>query len=1089
MVTKETATNKPLVVYKASAGSGKTFTLAKEYIKYLIADPKAYRSILAVTFTNKATQEMKQRILSHLYGIANHLPDSKEYLEQICKELDMDSMVVSANAKEAVSNIIHDYSYFRVETIDTFFQSVLRNLARELDLTTNLSIELNDHEIEENAVDELIESLDKNSIILTWILEYIKDNISEDKGWNVIWKIKKFGTLILKDFYKEHREQLNSELTQHHFFATYAKKIRDIREESKTIMSGFGNAFLDILDKNQLTPGDFNYGESGPCGYFLKLKKGVFATEELLKKRVEDAIEKKERWLKKEHRTEDDPQFQLVSTQIHPLILEAERARKVHLRLYNSAELTLRHLNQLRLLYCIDEKMHESNRENNRFLLGDTQALLSSLIENSDSPFIFEKIGTQIEHIMIDEFQDTSTIQWKNFKVLLSECMSHEHARNMIVGDVKQSIYRWRDGDWGILNDIDNDKDFGLRLDVKPLTTNYRSSRNVITFNNAFFETARTIEYEHLTTGCEPGSLAFKRAQSMQQAYADVCQEIPADRPAIGYVQIRLSPKERYKEEALAMIADTIMSLQDAGSSLNDIAILVRSNNDIQNIADFFLQNYPDTRIVSDEAFRLDYSEAVNIIIGALYLLLHPDDRLALVSLAKLYQQQMVDKEQIDNLLLAHLHDMDTLLPREFTYAHSEHLLSMSLIELVETIYRIFQLKEMKNQGAYISAFYDILNEYLRNNTADIEEFLNEWNERLHKKTIQSNEIEGIRLLTIHKSKGLEFANVIIPYCDWQLEKSNNVVWCSPKEAPFSDLSLVPIDYNAKMMKASIYESDYQEEHLQNVVDNLNLLYVAFTRAGNNLFIQGQRGNQSLRSALIEECMKKVTDELSEHGAAMDAVQNEKGEELIFEFGTVATPKEKKKETNNRFLQLPTRLTIPIENFKSKVVFRQSNKSEEFIHGADSNKKTYIQLGMLLHSVFSTIRTREDIEPTLTKLKMDGILDNETVTEPQLAQMLHKALDNPLVCNWFSTKWTLFNECDILYHDPDDGEMRKARPDRVMTDGQQVIVVDFKFAAPQPEHIKQVQHYMSLLHTMGYQNIKGYLWYVFANNIEEVIYE
>lgn len=1089
MVIKETATNKSLVVYKASAGSGKTFTLAKEYIKYLIADPKAYRSILAVTFTNKATQEMKQRILGHLYGIANQLPDSEDYLCQVCEELHMDDKVVATNAKEAVGNILHDYSYFRVETIDTFFQSVLRNLARELDLTMNLSIELNDQEIEENAVDELIESLDRNSAILGWILEYIRENISEDKGWNVIGKIKKFGGLILKDFYKEHRAQLNAELSQAKFFASYVSKIKSIRAESKARMSSFGDEFLDLLAQHQLTPGDFNYGESGPCGYFLKLKKGIFATDELLKKRVTEAMDNKEMWLKKAHRMESDPQYQLVSTQIHPFILKAEQIRKEQLRLYNSADLTLRHLNQLRLLYRIDEQMHELNRENNRFLLGDTQALLNSLIEDSDSPFIFEKIGTQLEHIMIDEFQDTSTIQWRNFKVLLSECMSHEHAHNMIVGDVKQSIYRWRDGDWGILNDIGNDKEFGSRIEIRPLTTNYRSARNIVTFNNTFFEAARTMEYEGLTADTTPDSLAVKRAQSMWQAYADVCQEIPADKPEEGYVEIKLLPKERYQDESLEMIVDTVVFLQEAGMPLNSIAILVRSNNDIQEIADFFLQNHPDISIVSDEAFRLDHSEAVNMIIGALHLLLHPDDKLALVALAKLYQQQMGDSEQLDTLLLAHLHDMETLLPKEFTYANAQQLLSMSLIDLVETIYRVFQLQRLKNQAAYLSAFYDAVNEYLKNNTADIEGFLGEWNSRLHKKTIQSNEIEGIRLLTIHKSKGLEFDNVIIPYCDWQLEKSDSIVWCSPTEVPFSDLSLVPIDYNVKMMKESIYEGAWREEHLQNVMDNLNLLYVAFTRASNNLFIQGQCGNQNQRSYLIEQCMATVAEKLEGQGATMEGVACGKDKEFIFKFGTIAFPIEKKRETANRFLQQPSSLTIPIENFKSRATFRQSNKSEEFVHGESTDNKTFIQLGSLLHGIFSTIRTKADIMPMLARLKMEGVLDNEAITEPQLAKMLHKALDTPLVSDWFSDRWTLFNECNILYHDPDSGEIRNARPDRVMIDGQQVIVVDFKFAAPKPQHRHQVRQYMALLHAMDYQNIKGYLWYVFANNIEEVAYE
>ena len=301
-----------LTVYKASAGSGKTFTLATEYIKLLIANPQSYRSILAVTFTNKATEEMKMRILSQLYGIWKQLPDSQSYMEKITNELKITDSIAAKRAGTALSYLIHNYSYFRVETIDTFFQSVLRNLARELDLTANLRLELNDDQVEQQAVDELIESLEPNSEILRWIMSYIRDNIEDDKSWNVIGKIKDFGRNIFKDVYKSNSKSLNTALNRKDFFTEYTAKLHKIKNQSMEHLQQYVASFFDVLDENGLSIDDFSYGTSGVCGYFQKLKDGILDDDKLLTKRVLDAMEGAETWVKKQERRPDNPIFALV---------------------------------------------------------------------------------------------------------------------------------------------------------------------------------------------------------------------------------------------------------------------------------------------------------------------------------------------------------------------------------------------------------------------------------------------------------------------------------------------------------------------------------------------------------------------------------------------------------------------------------------------------------------------------------------------------------------------------------------------------------------------------------------------------------
>lgn len=1069
---------KPLTVYKASAGSGKTFTLATEYIRLLVENPQCYRNILAVTFTNKATEEMKMRILSQLYGIWKQLPESDKYLQNIQEKTGLAPNVISERAGLALNNLTHNYNYFRVETIDTFFQSVLRNMARELDLTTNLRIGLNDYQVEELAVDQLIEDLTTTDVMLQWILKYIMENISDDKSWNVIAQIKKFGQNIFKDYYKEVSITLEQKMSEAGFFENYTTSLRDLRNAAEEYMKEIGESFFDTLEGEGLSADDLSSKQRGIASYFNKLRKGTFDPS-IITTTVTNHLENIEKWCPKTNPRRDTV-LQVVESSLIQILKCAVEAQEKQWKIFQSSNLTLRHLNQLRLLSSIEKKVRELNETENRFLLSDTQQLLHSLIDGSDSPFIFEKIGTQLQHVMIDEFQDTSTIQWQNFKVLLAETMSHEDGSNLIVGDVKQSIYRWRSGDWRLLNGIENQFN-SMLMEIKSLSTNYRSTRNVIDFNNTFFRHAAKVEYQALE------ELECDEREQLEKAYADVEQKVPDDKKDEGRVTIELLPYNEYQESVLEHTVEYVRELIDAGVSQKDIAILVRYNNHIPLIAQYFLENLPEVSIVSDEAFRLEASSAVCLMIQALHLLLHPDDQLTKAAIVKTWLCTVQGKELTDDQFMIAGNNFDEYLPEAYI-GHFDELLTLPLYELAEKIYSIFQLHRLEGQGAYLCAFYDHLANYVNENTTDIQSFLTEWDENLSKKTIQSDETNGIRLISIHKSKGLEFDHVIIPYCDWTLEKySDNIIWCKPNEAPFNDLPIVPIDYSPKMM-GSIYEKEYLHEHLQNTVDNLNLLYVAFTRAAKSLYVVGKRGAKNSRSALIELCLPLVAESMPE--AQLEGMENNEAA-IVFEYGTCQTsqpelPSQKnEKESSNPFLQKSEAISVSIRTYDSKVNFRQSNRSRDFIEGEDiDQQRRYIQAGSLLHEIFSTIQTEKDIPEALQRLQFEGILYDEEMTAKRITSMLRKRLSDPRVASWFSPRWTLFNECTIL--SVEDGEICEHRPDRVMTDGNEWIVVDFKFGHPDPEYHTQVRRYMDLLSSMGHQNIKGYLWYVYSNKIEEV---
>ena len=1084
---------KSLTVYKASAGSGKTFTLATEYIRLLVENPQSYRHILAVTFTNKATEEMKRRILSQLYGIWQRLPDSKAYQQIICQRTGLPEETVCQRAEMALQNLIYNYSDFRVMTIDTFFQGVLRNLARELDLTANLRIGLNDVEVEELAVDQMIDDLKVSDAMLQWLMGYILDNISDDRSWNVIGQIKQFGRTIFKDEYKAVSAEIQQKMAESGFFERYTTQLKEIRQQALGRMKEIAETFFDALDAEQLTVEDFAYGRSGVCSFFLKLREGIF-DESIMGKRVTDALGDPSKWYKK-----TDPRREtihtLVDETLNDILRYAIEERPRQWRLYQSADLTLRHLNQLRLLGSIEQKVRQLNEEANRFLLSDTQQLLHTLIDGSDSPFIFEKIGTQLEQVMIDEFQDTSTVQWQNFKILLAEAMSHQQSGNLIVGDVKQSIYRWRSGDWRLLNDIEAQFPHPeQQLEVKTLDTNYRSARRIIEFNNAFFTHAT--ELESLSLNEQP------EADQLRKAYTDVVQQIPTSRPDEGSVKITLlshTEPTDYNNLTLEILIDTVKALLEKGTCPKDIAILVRTNAYIPLIAQRLTETLPEVSIVSDEAFRLDASAAVCMLIEALRLLTHPDDLLTKACLTKRYQRHLYGREVADDQLLLKHEDFDSLLPEEYVLSSTE-LRKMPLYELVEQLYIIFGLSCLESQSAYVCAFFDRLHDFLMeyhalpvgvlHKSPIIDVFLKEWEKTISQKTIQSDEIQGIRLISIHKSKGLEFPHVIIPFCDWQLEKQGNILWCQPKESPFDTLPLAPIDYSQKQLMGTIYESACQHEHFQNTVDNLNLLYVAFTRASQSLTVLGKRNSTSgSRSSLIEQILPLILNVLPD--ASLEGLDTETAP-LTFAFSTnqfsplpasILHP-----TSRNPFSVIPSSLKISINSFEPHMEFRQSNRSKSFIESEDGQPTTsYIQLGNILHKVFSSIRTNADIAPVLKRLQLEGILYDEINTSEKITSMLKKRLTHPKVKDWFSGRYALYNECTIL--EMKDDKLQVRRPDRVMTDGKNWLIVDFKFGSPKPEYESQVREYMSLIRKMHPTediSILGYLWFVYSNDIVEV---
>lgn len=1128
-----------LLVYKASAGSGKTFTLATKYMQFLILNPRSYRSILAVTFTNKATAEMKERILGQLFGISSGDPKSDVYLNVLSEQTHLSKKEIRKRADESLHLLLHDYSHFRIETIDSFFQSVMRSLARELGLTPNLNIELDSSAILAETTEALLEDLEENSKELLWIKESINENIDNENNWDVSNSIEKIGTqLFNEEFIMNSKELIDAIKKNPNIVDDYRKMLKGLVKECDSTMKTRANNLLKLLETQYgLTVSDFAYGKTGPISYFTKLADGKYTNDDdLLKARFLEAKDDPEKWSKKTS-SKKDTIIEAASTHIIPLIYLLENEEKNGERnlaslVKNSAEISLAQLSQLRLLTALREMLINLNHKENRFLLSETNSMLHKLIGKDDASFVFEKQGVQIEHIMIDEFQDTSTLQWRNFKLLLLEGLS-KGGDSLIVGDVKQSIYRWRGGDWSILNDLGTDRSEDIfPVNVLSLTTNRRSQTRIINFNNALFDYAvGIINAKHIENFDEP-------CKPLIEAYKDVKQEAP-EKPEAGYIQIhQLASRENtqiYREDTIYAMVDQVKVLISKGVKINDIAILIEKNFLITDIARIFEEELKIS-VISDDAFMLKASPAIAILMNCLRYLVNNNNNVALTQLIL-----DLKNARIKNLNKDYLEPIEQTLSVEeimnnqprFTPAilrdNYDELKQLPLYNLLEELYDALDLKFIEGQEAYLFSFFDQVMQYLEQKNGDLSLFIKYWDEKLVEKCIPSSELEGIRVTTIHKSKGLEFHTILLPFIDWDLNGNSrfeNIHWCKPQKEELFNwnmLPLVPINFQKKNVLNSIYKKEYLKEKLQQWVDAINKLYVGCTRAESNLFIwhekskytsKGVISNDTKMGVIIEdaitaidmekeipfkqhevECRKNSSEELAGKEKATEKINDiedlDKVEEkdTIIEYGKIVSSKTKDDtaaqsiETKNRFIQQPLPTTVNMHSSTPIISFRQSNRSAQFINnGGIENERTMIDRGKLLHELFASIHTMDDIDKSIQSFRHEGIIRDEEVLE--IKELVSKAYNHPQVKSWYDGSWKLFNECDIIQRVQDNVKIH--RPDRVMVKDNYCIVVDFKFGGEHKKYNKQVKRYMNLLSKMGYSGVEGFLWYVDNDKITQV---
>ena len=1130
--------SQPLKIYRASAGSGKTFRLAVEYITLLSVNPMEYQNILAVTFTNKATAEMKRRILSTLYGIAEGLNDTNKYIKPILENIEaMKTMpqyreepyrsaiekinrdTLRLRAKEALSNIIHDYSRFRVETIDSFFQGIVREIANELELSVNMKVEIDETEVLSDAVDDIIDNLDERSNEFKSIVDFIEEKIRSNRSWQVDETVKSFGRNIFKENYLIHGEDVRQRITNYDTIYKYRQIIKSHLEELGNAVEDMGRKFFAAYEQGE-------FGDKGIkktiVTFFEKVReKKIVEPTGTSKGTFSDSIEKfrdsADEWLNKNCKNRD-VLLQQVESVLMPILIETFDKHNVYVKHLHTVTAINQHLYNLILLNKINEKVKSLNNDDNRFLLSETANFLRNVINDQNIPFIYEKTGAVIKHIMIDEFQDTSTLQWGNFKPLILNSLS-VGGSGLIVGDVKQSIYRFRNSDWQILNNINNDYELKDKIGEIPAEYNFRSSKNVVDFNNKIFENA----IEILQSKCSTITTAYNSVKQI----ADKTDNV-------GYVKIenidyhciekdnipeqweKETPAD-YGEATLQRIQLSVKELMDNGVNANDITILIRTNKEVPQISDYFAihRDVINVNVVSDDAFRLDASPAVNIIIYALRALASLDDKLHLSTLAYYYQTEVLNRQEIkENLSATFLCDkveeIDNYLPNKFRKWERRDIQFMALTEQIEKIYQIFQLHLLKNQDAYLFFFNDLAEKFCEESQTDLDTFLQTWDEKLCSKTIPNGAADGVRIMTMHKSKGLEFHSVIIPSCSWKISPQNTeVMWCEPTEAPYCDMPLLPISVS-KATDKSIFSADREEEELRTLVDNVNVLYVAFTRAKHNLVIltgnkigdatvpndkEGDNKEERHTNVEIDTAQSFLINSMPKYMQQTDY----EGVITIYQYGAIVpkeSKKDEKKEVNVMECDYSPRM-VSFHSYPSMATFRQSYDSDLFITSDSlnldvqrhNNRIRLISLGNLYHNIFQLIHTIDDVPHAVNLLQSKGCFG--TILEATEAQNKVTELIKGISTKhpeWYSPEWTILNERAILYMKAQTHLSR--RPDRVIVNGDRAIVIDYKtaqgvekklpngkYSAP-TENETQIQRYASLLYEIGYKDVQAYLWYI-----------
>ena len=1045
-------------IMKASAGSGKTYSLARKYISLLLGskDRYAYRHILAVTFTNKATDEMKSRILKELYIMASD-PASSDYFDWFVPSVFPSAADMQKKAEAVLHDILHDYSAFAVSTIDRFFQQTLKAFSREIGHFASYQVELDKDSLVAESVDRILDSLtEEDGSLLTWLTDNVLEQIEQGGRYSMDANLLEMAGRLKSSQRQEVLESAGIDVD-----LDYSKeRLLEIRQRCREIITLFRNEAkaraeraLQIIvgagvnpleSRNKFLNDLYIYSELSDTDRVPRPKDSFF-------KNASDS----DLWFAK-------TKAKTLLPLVYPF-LEAPLEAFCSLfgkdfDVYNTACILDGQLYGLGVAGELSRTFNELMKEKNVLCIDDSNTILRDIIDGSDAPFVYEKIGVRYDHYLLDEFQDTARVQWQNFSPLLKESES-KGGDNLIVGDVKQSIYRWRGSDWKLLQESIPDEFPGHTQTV--LDTNYRSLSNIIGFNNAFFKTAASV-LDNIAGYEGPGP--------MSGIYFDVQQKVSKADKAPGNVSLTFCPKDQELEKVL----ESVIQAREAGALLSEIAILVRSNGSGEAIARYLIDN--GIAVVTDDSLKVKGAITVRRLVSLMSLADNPGDTV--------------------NGYLAH--SLDVQIPQACS----------SLVDMAESLFRSLKAGDpeevWKGEILHIQSFMDCLQDYVNSKGNSLRGFLKFW-EGEDPSISSPASGESVRIMTIHKSKGLAFPYVILPFVENILLYKPDNHWCRPDLEGTSLEGLAEGVYDVSLNSDSantLFAEDYRRENFLQQVDNMNILYVAMTRPalGVHLIsaIPPAKCIQAVASGQMPDFknFSQILYWFVSSDNAIDVTKTDEEDCCRFDIGDMVDFGSFRKGTDvgvHDFAMAPDNeypsiaLNIgeddPLADVRERGRLKYSADSIDFFSGegeAGISASNRIK-GVVLHEILSRMTLSEDLERSVRQSYESGDIAEEELSA--VISLLRGRLEEVKSYGWFDcSAIEVMNETTLI-----DTDGRMYRPDRVIVKGGKVTIVDYKFGEHYRKYEGQLQSYARIWRKMGYADVSAFLWYVQTGEVRQVL--
>ena len=1027
--------NKNFIVYKSSAGSGKTYTLALSFVSLSLKGGEFgyesyYKRILAITFTNKAAAEMKERVLHYFYILSNK-QDMEGILSWLIKDTGLDSETIFVRSKNIHTHILHHYSDLNILTLDKFAYRIVRTFASDLDLSHNFELEMDTYKIIQPVVALLLSKVSYSGGSLSDVLvDFTLSKADDGKSTNIERDLEDFAS----NLFKENTEEFLYKSLPIEECLKVRRVISKQQHESKIKINNLRDLACKYFETNNLSKEHFIRGSY--YNYFTNNlasddDKKWIPTESLINNVNNDiwcADGKKDDIKHKVLSCKKD--LRVFFNDLLNLIVE-----------YNSCKAIIRNIYSISLLNELMSQLQQFKTENNIEEISIFNKKIHNIVTKQPSSFIYERIGERYNHYLIDEFQDTSLLQWQNILPLISESL--DYGKSFVVGDGKQSIYRWRGGEVEQFLKLPNiykgeklkykdewEKKLTYHYNASVLEFNYRSSSEIIEFNNIFFSKLKSL-----------------LSAEIEGIYNEHIQKTPIKKD-IGYVHLELfdNKEEDFKQLILKKIHKEIIKLNSQnGYDFKDIAILCNSRKRVSLVADYLAS--VGISVISNEGLLLKNSNKIQLIISCLKYLKDTNDNIARLGIVTFLYRETLSNYSLHQLNLSVNSDENfkKILKKSGVYLDEKRILEEPLYEMCEKIIRIFHLED----DIYLQFFLDVILVFNQNKGSSLSLFIIWWEEQKDKQSIIIPEgTNSVQVMTIHKSKGLAFNIVMIPF-NWEDSSNSNDIWVDASSFNES-LSLVPI-HSSKILDLSYFKDEYHKEKQFSLLDNMNKLYVAMTRPKHRLYIFS----------------KSFPDNISKDFALKGNLNS-----FLYQFSdkypiTLGDPdaiyKSKEDKDNGFFVSSKKKL-----DWRDLISLKHS--SEELWDVEDHNSKK--DWGKLLHKTLSSIQYLSQKEEVVNDLYRKGKCTHEDYM--RLKVVINELLEDPKIKIYFSEKWKVKNEKEILL---DNG--KTYIPDRLLFDKRtgDVILIDYKTGEEKDKHIKQICNYMNVLRDMGYSNIKPLLIY------------